>query len=742
MDIKFLNAIGKNFRGSDIKLIENRAEFFFLSEGFLISFNFLHKKIRSFDFGLQTFITAFDIQQSNNHALILDQNNNLMLMDFKLKKIKTKITFKNQCLKVKWSPIGIFFALSVGNYIQLWKTSLISKKFSHISLTNTFIINCRLVLDLHWDQGGKFLVTGGDDGSIQIFRLRNRTKLYINWFLLHLKEIQIVKIYSKQMEIWVLNRKNILKKFKCSRKKLNNQHPFFFFYSCKLKKENGLLTVSEIKPESSLIIQGYANGILVFFEIPEEKKKFSKIFKKENYRTKILTPFKKLELLKIQISSLCVSKNLGIILIGSYKNQKVVILDKFKPITILSNKAQASKFTAVDISPNEKLICTGNSNGTLQIWSLNLGLALAIFNNHFKCILKTIFLKKTSRFLLSCSADGSLKIFDLKKLIIIKTMENHARSIGFEFFDINYSNKLLVGSCNTKQGIYIWSLKTGNLKEVLSVSNFEIVGLQFIGRKNQFISNDKNGSFKLWNLYLSPTSSLKISCKIININVAISGFVINPISDHLVVFSISGLLLIFICDTFELIEKFSLYPKLSKKVLEENNPLREKTIIKYSKDGKFILLNNRKKIFLILTENPTELRIFGSNSEIKNNKNMIKNLFPFKPKNFIFNKNTSQSNKILSVQGFYRSKNWLLLFDDHMVILGTNKRSFRLKKNYYLPILEKRDYFSIRMIQDLISKGYFFLLKSYFQFISSKKRKIFFFILKINSIVKKIVNSD
>ena len=126
-------------------------------------------------------------------------------------------------------------------------------------------------MDLHWDQGGKFLVTGGDDGSIQIFRLRNRTKLYINWFLLHLKEIQIVKIYSKQMEIWVLNRKNILKKFKCSRKKLNNQHPFFFFYSCKLKKENGLLTVSEIKPESSLIIQGYANGILVFFEIPEEK---------------------------------------------------------------------------------------------------------------------------------------------------------------------------------------------------------------------------------------------------------------------------------------------------------------------------------------------------------------------------------------------------------------------------------------------------------------------------------------
>ena len=741
MDIKFLNSLGKYYKGSDIKLIENRAEFFFLSGGFLISFNYLNKKIKSFDFGLQTFITSFDIQQNNNHVLILSQNNYLMLVDLKLKKMKTKITFRNQCLKIKWSPIESFFALSVGNYVQIWKISFISKKFSHISLTNTFIINCRLVLDLDWDQSGKFLITGGDNGSIQIFRLRNKTKLNINWFLLHLKEIQVVKIYSTQMEIWVLNRKNILKKFKFFRKKLNNQQAFFNSYSCRLKKEYGLLTVSEIKPELSLIIQGYARGSLLFFEIPEKRKKFSKIFKKEKCRSEFLTPFKRLELLRIQISSLCFSKNLEIILIGSYKNQKVIILDKFKPITILSNRTRASKFTAVDVSPNEKLLCTGNSDGTLQIWSLNLGITLAIFHNHFKCILKTIFLKKTSRFILSCSADGSLKIFDLKKLIIIKTMENCAKSNGFEFVDINYSNKLAIGSCKTKQELHIWSLKTGNLKEVFSTANFKIVGLQFLGNKNQFILNDINGSFKLWNLYLYRNSSLKITCKTIHINIAISGVAINPISGNLVIVSMSGLLLILTCETFELIEKFSLYPKSPKKVPGENNSLDEKTIVKYSNDGKFIFLNNKKKFFFILTEKPNELKVLKNDSDVKAKRHIVRNLFPPKPKSFIFNKNSFQKDKIISVQNFYRSKNWLLLFNHHMVTIGVSKTRSMLKKNYYLPTLEIRDYFSIRIIQELILKENFFLLKSYLRFFSSKKRKTFFFILKINSIVKRIINS-
>jgi len=739
MDIKILNVIGNNFRGSEIKLIEKTREFFFLSCGFLISFSFFNKKIKSYHLGLNCFITAFDIQQNNHHGLIIGQNNYLMLIDLKLKKIKSKVGFKNNCLKIKWAPFGKFFALSTANCVQIWKISFISNKFSNISLINTFVICCRLVLDLDWDQTGKFLISGGDDGSIRIFRLRNKMKLKINWFLLNMKEIQVLKIYSKKEEFWVLNRKNILKKLKFSHKKFDKQVSFFNSYSCKLKKEDGLLTVSEIKPESSVIIQGYASGILVFFEIPEKRKQFLKIFKKEGYKTETLIPFKMLDLLKFQISSLCVSRNLEIILVGSYKNQRIVILNKFKPVTLLSNKNNASRYTTISISPNDKLVCTGDSVGSLQLWSLNSGISLVFFHNHYRCILKTIFIKKSSRFILSCSADGSLKIFDLKKLIVVKTFENNANSNRFELFDVNYSNKLLIGSCEKNQQLHIWSLKTGNLIEIIPNANFKTISLQFLRKKNQFISNDKNGYFKLWNLYLVRNSSLKIGCKTIHINIEILTLALNPLLDELAVFSVAGVLLIFTTDKFELKKKLLLYPKLLNKAFCKNILFKEKTIIRYSNDGKFLFLNNREHNFLILIENSIDFGINESNSKTKFNVNMSKNFFPFKLQNLFHNKNRNQNSKIIEIQSFCWGKNWIVLFDNHILVLGVNNTNFELRKNYFLDNLKSCELYSNRVIQNLVFKGYLYLLKTFFNYISSKRKRLCFKIFSINSKIKNFI---
>jgi WD40 repeat protein len=739
MDIKILNVIGKNFRGSKIKLIEKTGEFFFLSGGFLISFGFFNKKVKSYHLGLNFFITAFDIQQNNHHGLILGQNNYLMLIDLKLKKIKSRVAFKNNCLKIKWSPVETFFAISTANCVQIWKISFISNKFSNISLLNNFIICCRIVLDLDWDQTGKFLISGGDDGSIRIFRLRNKIKIKINLFLLNMKEIQSLKIYSKQKEFWVLNRKNILKKLKFSQKKFDKQVSFFNSYSCKLKKEDGLLTVSEIKPESSIIIQGYASGILVFFEIPEKRKQFLKIFKKERYKTEILIPFKMLDLLKFQVSSLCVSRNLEIILVGSYKNQKIVILNKLKPVTLLSNKNNVSKYTTITVSPNEKLVCTGDSNGILQLWSLNSGISLVFFHNHYKCILKTIFIKKSSRFILSCSSDGSLKIFDLKKLIIVKTLENNANFNRFELFDVNYSNKLLIGSCESNQQLHIWSLKTGNLIEIIPNAKFTIISLQFLRKKNQFISNDKNGYLKLWNLYLVRNSSLKIGCKTIHINIEILALTINPLLDELVVFSVSGVLLIMTTDKFEMKKKIMLYPKLLNKVFCKNIPFKEKTIIKYSNDGKFLFLNNKEQNFLILIENSIDFEINERNSKTNFKVIMGKNFFPFKLQNLFYNKNSNRNHKIIEVQSFCRGKNWIVLFDNQMLLLGVNNSNFELRKNYFLGTLESCDIYSNRVIQNLVFNGYLYLLKKFFNYFSSKRKRLYFIIFSINSNIKNFI---
>ena len=493
MNINFINAFNQNFGGGNIKLVAEKNFFFFPSKEYFVFFNYSSKKMKSFDLGLKSLIINFDVQSNGKLAVILFHNNYMILLDIAKNRINSRVKFKNQCSTVKWSPLGKFFASSVANFIQIWKSpNNTDKKAVDIFLTYSLAVNCTQLLDFNWDQSGKNIITGGNDFIVRIFYLRNKSKSKTGFLLRHIEELHLVKFCGVKNEFWVLTRKNLVEKFRFSRQnafnkssKLRESASRLNIYSYQLKREIGLLTVSELKPESSSVIQGYSNGILVLFEIPNNKIKFSGKVKNGVCFCGYLTPFRKLDFFKVEISSVSASKDFKIILIGSYKDQKIIVLEKYKVITLLSQKQKNSNFTTISISPNNKMVCTGDSGGTLKIWSLNLGLVLLFFRNHFKKISRAIFMRKTSRFIISCSLDGVIKILDLKKSIIIKTLENIERPVKFEFFDLNYSNKLLISSCTNTSDIFIWSLISGNLKEILKNNNFNILTLKFLEKKKR-----------------------------------------------------------------------------------------------------------------------------------------------------------------------------------------------------------------------------------------------------------------
>jgi len=123
MEFKLLNIIGKNFTGGSVKLIQEKEALFFSSSEYLISFNIFKKKLKTFDFGLKSFILSFDIQKNGSFAIILSENCCGLIFDLAVKKIKAKITFKNQYLKAKWSPNKNIFTVSSIKYLQIWKIS-------------------------------------------------------------------------------------------------------------------------------------------------------------------------------------------------------------------------------------------------------------------------------------------------------------------------------------------------------------------------------------------------------------------------------------------------------------------------------------------------------------------------------------------------------------------------------------------------------------------------------------------
>ena len=118
---------------------------------------------------------------------------------------------------------------------------------------------------------------------------------------------------------------------------------------------------------------------------------------------------------------------------------------------------------------------------------------------------------------------------------------------------------------------------------------------------------------------------------------------------------------------------------------------------------------------------------------------MGKNFFPFKLQNLFYNKNSNRNHKIIEVQSFCRGKNWIVLFDNHMLLLGINDSNFELRKNYFLGTLESCDTYSNRVIQNLVFNGHLYLLKKFFNYISSKRKRLYFIIFSINSNIKNFI---
>jgi WD40 repeat protein len=103
----------------------------------------------------------------------------------------------------------------------------------------------------------------------------------------------------------------------------------------------------------------------------------------------------------------------------------------------------------VCFSKDNDLIFTGDNNGLIKIWSSRTGALVEIFNSHNDAI-NDILLH--GNFLISCSDDSSVKIWDVEKLCLVKTInfgEPIISVICYEFLaNITHKNSSNLSSAN------------------------------------------------------------------------------------------------------------------------------------------------------------------------------------------------------------------------------------------------------------------------------------------------------
>lgn len=285
-----------------------------------------------------------------------------------------------------------------------------------------------------------------------------------------------------------------------------------------LKDKDSLTRVStyNYNCESKLMVIGFTNGAFMLYELPDS----------------ILIHSLQLST-KGPLTSISFNPNGQWIAIGSSvgtgtahdvhtdvsTQTQLVVWEWQSESFILKQSGYSSSITnsyeCIAYSPDASLIVTGGSDGRIKVWNMHSGFCLSTFATEHKGPVTGVEFAagKNGKVFLSCSLDGTVKAFDLNRYRCFRTLAAPNESKPAQFICIAIDkiggDFIAAGSHNFFE-IFLWSLKTGRLLEILTGHEGPVSSIKFSPSNNTLYSCSWDNTARIWNLFEGPKCTREI----------------------------------------------------------------------------------------------------------------------------------------------------------------------------------------------------------------------------------------
>jgi len=173
----------------------------------------------------------------------------------------------------------------------------------------------------------------------------------------------------------------------------------------------------------------------------------------------------------------------------------------------------------ITFSNDSQLMASGGNNGSIKIWKIYKGINSITFNGaHSKSITSLSFNKNGTQ-ILSSSIDNTIKIHGLKSKRILKEFNGHKSFVNKALY-INNDDSVI--SCSSDGSIRIWDTKTTdcihqitNIHKMVPQNNINPMK-QYLNQQYGDIDNDDNSNNKNEDQLKISTSNISIRTIIAN----------------------------------------------------------------------------------------------------------------------------------------------------------------------------------------------------------------------------------
>lgn len=233
--------------------------------------------------------------------------------------------------------------------------------------------------------------------------------------------------------------------------------------------------------QTSLLIVGFSTGVFGLWEMPD------------------FTPVHTLSISNEKISSVAVSPSGEWLAFGAAKLGQLLVWEWQSESYVLKQQGHYYDMNTLSFSPDGQNIATGGEDGKVKLWNAASGFCFVTFPEHSASISAVEFAKQ-GQVLFSASLDGTVRAFDLVRYRNFRTFTSPT-PVQFCSLAVDPSGEVVCAGSLDSYEIYLWSVQTGKLLDILSGHSAPVSGLSFSPNGDRLASCSWDRSVRLWGVF-------------------------------------------------------------------------------------------------------------------------------------------------------------------------------------------------------------------------------------------------
>lgn len=242
---------------------------------------------------------------------------------------------------------------------------------------------------------------------------------------------------------------------------------------------NNLTAAAYHKP-NHILVTGFASGIFHLHELPE----FNLIHS--------------LSISDQRIASVAINSSGDWIGFGCSRMGQLLVWEWQSESYVFKQQGHFNNMASLAYSPDGQYIVTGGDDSKVKVWNTNTGLCFVTFTEHTSSVTNVTF--TTSGFVIvSASLDGTVRAFDLHRYRNFRTFTS-PRPAQFSSLAVDVSGELVSAGAQDSFEIFLWSMQTGRLLEVLAGHEGPVSCLCFSPVQSVLASCSWDRTVRLWDM--------------------------------------------------------------------------------------------------------------------------------------------------------------------------------------------------------------------------------------------------